>query len=381
MTDTTRVRAWRAQAQDPPRTDRRDGDAVLRTRALTVGYQGRGDAQRVVLSDLDLKLRAGELTCLLGPNGSGKSTLLRTAAGMQPALAGHAELAGDVVSSLSTLDRARRMAVVLTDQVDVGIMRATDLVALGRYPHTGWSGRLRAADRQTVRWALDACGATSLATRTVAELSDGERQRVLIARALAQQPQVLALDEPIAFIDVPRRVELTALLRDLARECGLAILMTTHDLDLAIRTADEVWLIEPGEPGALHVGAPEDLVLSGAIGRAFHSVDVTFDLMKGGFVSRSAPLARARVDGHGPGAVWARRALEREGLTLAASGDPDVVVWVVDGPQASDGPQLADGLRWRLSSGDHVSEHRRLGDLASTVRGLLPQLAGRRDRI
>lgn len=341
---------------------------VLRTFDLAVGYPGR--AQRdggahTVLAGLDLVARAGQLTCLLGPNGSGKSTLLRTLAGMQAPLAGRADLCGDPVDALPARERARRLAVVLTGAVDIGILRATDLVALGRHPHTGWDGRLRALDRAAVRWALDAVDATPLADRDVATLSDGERQRIMIARALAQQPRLLALDEPTAYVDVPRRMELTALLRDLARECTLGVLMTTHDLELALRTADVLWLIEPLEDGTrrMHVGAPEDLALSGAVGRAFASDGAHFDLDRGRFVPSLAPLGRVRIDGRGPEAGWAARAVEREGLVV----DPGASELVVT---------ALGGGRWRVEGAGETTEHGSLGEVAATVRGLLPRLAG-----
>lgn len=342
--------------------------AVMETRDLRVGYPGKRGAQTVVLGDLDVSLRAGELTCLLGPNGSGKSTLLRTLAGMQAPLAGTAWLLGDDVRRIPAMERAQRLAVVLTDQIDAGILRAADLVALGRYPYTGWGGRLRPADHACVQWALSVTGATPLADRNVAELSDGERQRVLVARALAQQPAVVALDEPIAFIDVPRRVELLGLLRGLARECGLAVLLTTHDLDLAIRTADTVWLIEPGTHARMHVGAPEDLVLTGAIARAFHSDEVAFDLTRGTFLPRPSSFGRARVLGTGLGAHWTARALEREGLAVVdGSQSADLTVEVID-----EGGEP----RWRLRSAAGTHEVASIGALLSALRGALPMLAG-----
>jgi iron complex transport system ATP-binding protein len=342
---------------------------VLTTRHLTVGYPAtRRRGERIVLEGLGLAARAGELTCLLGPNGSGKSTLLRTLAGMQPALAGEVALCGDPLDALSMRERARRLAVVLTDGVDAGSLRAVDLVALGRHPHTGWDGRLRPADHEAVRWALAAVGATPLAERDVAALSDGERQRVLIARALAQQPRLLALDEPVAFVDVARRLELTALLRDLAAECELGVVLTTHDIDLALRTADTVWLIEP-RPGLahhLHVGAPEDLVLSGAVDRAFASEAVRFDVKRGRFADITAPLGTARIEGDGIEARWAGRVVERQGLAL----DPAATALVVT---------AHGGGRWTVAAADARSEHRSLDEVGRRVRALLPTLASASD--
>src|SRR5262249_11763432 len=159
---------------------------------------------------------AGELACVLGPNGIGKSTLLRTLAGMQPPLRGSVEVAGSDLHTLTGTELARRLAVVLTDRVDVRGLSVRRVVELGRYAYSDWRGRLGAQDRHAVDRALDAAGACHLAERDVGRLSDGERQRVMIARALAQQPQLLVLDEPTAFLDVPSRVELMSLLRRLA---------------------------------------------------------------------------------------------------------------------------------------------------------------------
>jgi iron complex transport system ATP-binding protein len=333
----------------------------LATTGLTVGYHPGPRRETVVLADLDLVIEPGELVCLVGPNGSGKSTLLRTIAGMQPPLGGIALLCGHDVTDLSPAERARRLAVVLTDHPDVGMMTAVDLVALGRYPHTGWAGRLTDADWHHVAWAMGATGADAFAQRPVGELSDGERQRVLIARALAQQPRLLALDEAVAFVDVPRRVELVQILRNLARECGLAVLLTTHDLDLAIRHADTLWLLEPSAPhNRLNAGGPEDLVLAGAVGRAFASDEVTFDRSRGVFVPTPAILARVWVAGEGLRAEWTRRAMEREGLAIDESAAVTVDV--------SDAAWL---VRWPTGTRQHGT----IRGVVEHIRTLLPQLA------
>lgn len=337
---------------------------MLSTAGLAVGYHARR-RRTTVLAGLDLALEPGELICLLGPNGSGKSTLLRTLAGLQEPLAGEVRLLGERLPRLGALERARRLAVVLTDQPDVGLMRAADLVALGRHPHTGWSGRLGADDHAQVRWALEATGATALAHRSVAELSDGERQRVLIARALAQRPAVLALDEPIAFVDVPRRVELTQLLRRLARDSGLAVLLTTHDLDLAIRSADKLWLLEPlaGGGADLHVAAPEDLVLSGAIGRSFASAETHFDVTRGVFRAHRGDLGAVALTGEGVEAAWTIRALERAGYARAAPGEPALA--------SVDVLPAGSGTRWCLVVGEHTAMHTSIGALVADLRARL----------
>ncbi|MCI0346998.1 MAG: ABC transporter ATP-binding protein, partial [Chloroflexi bacterium] len=160
--------------------------AALHLDALTIGYAGHGPP-RVVAAGLRATVQPGTLTCLLGPNGVGKSTLLRTVAGLLPPLAGHASMQGQAIHALSARDRARRLSVVLTDAVTVPLLSAYELVALGRHPHTDRAGRLSAEDHRVVDQALEAVSAQDLADRIVTELSDGERQRVMVARALAQQ--------------------------------------------------------------------------------------------------------------------------------------------------------------------------------------------------
>ena len=308
---------------------------VLRAENLTIGYRLARRGERSVATGLNLQMEAGEMVCLLGPNGAGKSTLMRTIAGLQPALSGAVWLHGAKLDSLSAAERARRLSIVLTDRVDVGNLSAFGLVSLGRHPYTDWSGGLTENDQTVVHWALGAVGAAQLAHRPVLELSDGERQKVLIARALAQEPRLILLDEPTAFLDLPRRVEMMGMLRTLARETGRAILLSTHDLDLALRSADRLWLL--GGDGLLHQGAPEDLVLSGAFERAFASERVNFDTFSGSFRMEQPAAGIVHLHGEGLARRWTERALEREGFCVDEDRagmpaaeiiiDPDAPCW------------------------------------------------------
>jgi iron complex transport system ATP-binding protein len=239
---------------------------ALRTVDLAVGYRSRR-ASRVVLDQLNVAVRPGELVCVMGPNGAGKSTLLRTLARMQPAMSGVIELGGCDLRRLNQMELARRLSVVLTERLLVGALTGIHVVELGRYPHSGWLGRSSPRDREVVRWAIAVVGAEHLAARDYRTLSDGEQQRIMVARALAQEPLLLLLDEPTAFLDVPSRVELMGLLRRLARDQHLAVVVSTHDLDLALSSADTVWLIMPD--GRLRTGTPEDLVADGRVEEAF----------------------------------------------------------------------------------------------------------------
>jgi cobalamin transport system ATP-binding protein len=216
--------------------------AALSATHLEAGYRS-GRHVRPVLSVASLAARAGDFVAVIGPNGTGKSTLLRTLIGSQPSLAGEVFLDGHRIDRLDRVERARRIAVVLTDRVDPGLLTVGDVVMLGRHPHTGWSGYLTRRDVDVSRSAARQLGVDHLWNQAFSELSDGQRQRTLVARALAQEPTVLVLDEPTAFLDIGGRIELTVTLAELAHGHRLAVIVATHDLDLALSHADRVWLV------------------------------------------------------------------------------------------------------------------------------------------
>jgi iron complex transport system ATP-binding protein len=327
---------------------------ALRTHDLAVGYRRRRQ-RKAVLERVNLTVEPGNLVCLLGPNGIGKSTLIRTLARMQPALWGSVELGGKPLESLSATDLARRLGVVLTERVAVESLRARQVIELGRYPYSDWLGRLSDHDHEVVAWAIDAVGATHLAERDFARMSDGERQRVMVARALAQEPVLLVLDEPTAFLDVPSRVELMGLLRQLTRRDDVAVVVSTHDLELALRTADILWVIMPG--GELVTGAPEDVVMSGAIGQAFEGRQLRFHSEERTFRWLTGESGTAIVRGAGLAGAMARGVLEREGYAVVPDGtDGDVVV-------------EARGSGWRASASGRDDSGVDFASLAAFLRG------------
>jgi iron complex transport system ATP-binding protein len=331
--------------------------AMLTTNGLAIGYRGRRGHPTVVASGINLRLAEGELVCLLGPNGAGKSTLMRTVAGMQPPLAGGVLIDGEDVHAMAARERARRLSVVLTERVSGGLLTAYTLVGLGRHPHTNWTGKLTERDHNVVRRALAQVGAEDLAHRYVGDLSDGERQRVMLARALAQEPRMIVLDEITAFLDLPRRVEVMRLLRALARENGLGVLLSTHDLELALRSADEVWLLPMG--GRLIAGAPEDLVLSGAFEAAFASEGVDFDRSQGSFRVHQHFLGEVELMGiDGPERYWTVRTLEREGVRIWDGRGPTPDARITIGAQG----------RWEIDHAGRSVRHSRLQDLAADLR-------------
>jgi iron complex transport system ATP-binding protein len=303
---------------------------ILQTHSLAIGYTASRQPDVRVADDLTLSLQSGQLACLLGPNGAGKSTLMRSIAGMQKPLAGHVSLNGMDAHQLPPRELAQRLSIVLTERPNLGLLNGYALVALGRHPYTDWMGRLSQYDEDIVRWAVDAVGATDLAEQPVMELSDGQRQKLMIARALAQETDLILLDEPTAYLDLPRRVEIMALLRYLAHETGRAILISTHDLDLALRSADVLWLMSGG---AVRTGSPEDLVLNGAFEAAFHSEGVTFDRATGTFSLGEAHRATLRLQGDGIVAVWTRRALERAGYQVSDHGAQAAAMVTITGAE------------------------------------------------
>ncbi len=326
---------------------------LLETHALTIGYAGK--QPRLISQNISITLKAGELVCLIGPNGAGKSTLIRTLAGMQAPLGGKVTLLHDDVHRLPARDLAQRLSVVLTERVNPGLLTAAAVVALGRHPYTDWSGRLNANDNAIVREAIAAVGATALAERQITELSDGERQKIMIARALAQQPVLMILDEPTAFLDLPRRVEMMQLLQRLAHREARAILLSTHDLDLALRTADRIWLM--AGDGSLRTGAPEDLVLSGAFAEAFRAEGVDFDAATGAFRGSAAPRATIALHGDDLFATWTRRALERAGFNVTSNGGALAQV-------------EADAGRWQLNHAGQNAEYASVYELVEALKRL-----------
>ncbi len=339
-----------ADAVNPDRAD-----VALCLDDVTTGYSVRRTLRpsttRTVAGDLSATARRGELTVLLGPNGSGKSTLLRTICGLQPALDGTITLGGRDIRDLAADEVARAIAVVLTDRVDPGMLSGRELAALGRTPHLGLGGRMSSRDHAVVSWALDAVGASHLADRPASEMSDGERQRVLAARALAQEPTLLVLDEPTAFLDVPSRVALVELLRRAAREHQLAVVMSTHDLELALRVADHVWLLD--RTGRLDTGTPEQLALDGRIGAVFDSQALQFDPASGVFVldATVGDKRQVRVFGSEPAVSAACRLLGRESFGIATADDDGDVELSVDVGVGSVALRHA-GCTMRLSSVD-----------------------------
>ena len=240
---------------------------------LGIGYLSKDDTKWVA-QHLNGVIHGGELTCLLGRNGIGKSTLLRTLSAFQPALEGEVLMGDAPLSTCSDKELSQRIGVVLTEKPDVRNMTVAEMVGMGRSPYTGFWGTLSENDRQIVDEALLLVGIGELRGRMIHTLSDGERQKVMIAKALAQQTSVIYLDEPTAFLDFPSKVEMLQLLRNLAHEEQKTIFLSTHDVELSLQLADTIWLMERN---CLHIGTPQQLALEGVLGTFIERESVTFD--------------------------------------------------------------------------------------------------------
>lgn len=241
---------------------------------ITLDHLCTGYDRKVVARDLNTRLPEGLLVSLLGRNGVGKSTLFKTLAGFQPALEGAAYIDDTDTASLSRSEMSRRVSIVLTERVDVPAMRVDDLVALGRVPHTGFWGSLSETDRQAVDQAMQTVGISHLSGRRVCSLSDGERQKALIAKAMAQDTPVVLLDEPTAYLDFQSKLELMRMLAVLAHDMGKTVLISTHDVELAIQCSDLLWLLSPE---GLQTGTPDKLGKDGTIGSFFQNSHAQYD--------------------------------------------------------------------------------------------------------
>ncbi len=254
--------------------------AMVQLNGLATGYAGKR-GMMLVSSEIDATIYSGELTCLLGTNGAGKSTLLRTLSAFQPSLAGSIRIGGKALADYSDKELARQVGVVLTERCEVDNLTVQEIVGLGRTPYTGFWGNLQKEDKQVVADALEQVGIEGAANRMIQALSDGERQKVMIAKVLAQQTPVIFLDEPTAFLDFPSKVEIMRLLCALAHDRGKTVFLSTHDLELALQLADRLWLMDRGK--GIVTGTPEDLSLDGTLEHFFCRQGIAFDKRSGLF--------------------------------------------------------------------------------------------------
>ena len=311
-------------------------ETTIRLRDLSIGYPDKHNTKRVA-EHLNASIHSGELTCLLGSNGAGKSTLLRTLSAFQPPLGGTIDLLDRPLSTYDDRQLATVIGVVLTEKSDIRNMTVEELVGLGRSPYTGFWGTLKESDRRIVHEAIARVRIEPLTQRMVHTLSDGERQKVMIAKALAQETPIIFLDEPTAFLDFPSKVEVMQLLHNLTHTLQKTVFMSTHDLELALQIADKIWLMD--RTNGIAIGTPEDLSLEGKLSSFFSRKGITYDTETGFFRIDTDYRREIHLQGHGSRYAMVRKALQRNGIradrhvaddslhidTTGSAGDPFVI--------------------------------------------------------
>lgn len=312
-------------------------NALLTARHLRIGYIHKKE-ENCLFDDLNLSLAGGQMVCFMGPNGAGKSSLLRTLAGLQKPLSGKIE----VNAQPERTGHARQIAVVLTDKINTINLTVEDIITFGRYPYLGWNIRLTRTDKRIVETSIEQVRIQSILRKKVYELSDGQLQMVMIARALAQDTPIILLDEPTAHLDLNNRLEIMNLLRDLSRQTKKAILVATHELDLALQTADLIWLT--GQERNILTGLPEDLVLNDSFDEIFQFKG--FDLKTGKVRQQPYRNVTVRLTGDGPAFLWTRNALERSGFSVSTDEQETEITLAAD----------SGGLKWTVKTKNFLRE-------------------------
>ena len=319
--------------------------SILTTKNLSIGYSKKGKTD-IIQTGLNLQLRAGELVCLIGPNGSGKSTLLRTLTGLQKPLDGTSFIDGNDITKIKQHEKALMLALVLTERVDIENTSVYNLVSLGRHPHSDWWGNITENEDAIIREAIEMVHMDHKMHQNINELSDGERQRAMIAKALAQDTPIIMLDEPTAHLDLPNRVEIMLLLHKLAHKTQKAILLSTHELDLALQAADRIWLISSGH--GIECGVPEDLVFNGSFTRTFQSKSYFFNAANGNFSMNYPMTKKVWVSGDKTRMYWTLRALARAGYEVVHNAEVQILVtetgWSLNDKEISTVEELLNEL-------------------------------------
>jgi iron complex transport system ATP-binding protein len=293
-------------------------EKVLSLESLMIGYEKGRHAIPVYLP-VNASGRRGEIIAVVGRNGIGKSTLLRSIAGLQKPLAGTIKINDREISEYSKTGLAQILGYVSTEVVKVNNMRVYDLVSLGRFPHTNWYGKIKHSDHEVVMNCLEMTGMTALADMLITEISDGERQKAMIARVLAQDAAIMVMDEPTAFLDITSRYEIIHLMHHLADKKAGTIVFSTHDLNVAISEADKIWLMLDDD---LKEGSPEDLMLEGSFDKLFLSPEVRFNANDGTLTINKEERGSLYVEGTGSLKYWTEKALSRVGYLIISKKTP-----------------------------------------------------------
>ena len=285
---------------------------MLNTRELAVGYN-----RRILLQGISISLDRGKILTLIGPNGAGKSTILKTITRQLPPLGGKVFIGERSLGEISGKELAKQTAVVLTERVHPELMSCAEVVAMGRYPYTDMFGKLSEHDKDVIKASLERVHAEEIADQDFSTLSDGQRQRIMLARAICQEPEIIVLDEPTAFLDIRYKIELLDILRTMARDQGTTVIMSLHEVDLAMKISDELLCLD-GEKVAAY-GTPEDILSSNAIEKLYSIRSGSYNYLFGS-VELPKPAGEPKVfvlAGNGCGTTFFR-ALQKKGIPFAA---------------------------------------------------------------
>lgn len=296
-----------------------DGKPTLSASELTVGYKERKKSVNILFERVKFSIYPGDFVCLLGPNGSGKSTLLRIISGIQKPIDGEILIDGRNIAAYDSRELAKKISIVLTEIFDINNASVYSIVSMGRYPHNNWLGILRREDFEIVDNMLKVTDLLQYKDKNFFELSDGIRQKVMIARALAQDTPLILLDEPTAYLDAPSRIEIMHMLRHLAKQFRKSIIVSSHDLDLALQAADKIMLITKEKN--IEIDTPEDLVLNGHFETVFNTKEVKFHPQKGIFKKKAEKKITLKIVGSKTEIFWTERALERIGISIRPDKD------------------------------------------------------------
>jgi iron complex transport system ATP-binding protein len=322
-------------------------DNILSIENLSIGYGNAGKIRNMVYPGIALQARKGENIALIGRNGIGKSTLLRTIGRLQRPLKGKVLIKGKDINHFTKQEFARLVGFVSTEIIRLSNFRLFDLVALGRFPYTGLMGRLGKDDYNIINESIYHVGIEDLKYKSVNEVSDGERQRAMIARVLAQDTEIIILDEPTAFLDLPSKYEIIRLLNELTANKGKTIIFSSHDLSITLQESDRIWLMEIDK---IAEGAPEDLILNNEIYDLFDNPGMTFNLESGDFRLERKKTRKISLTGKGAAKYWTRRALERIGYEISDEIEEDLNIQVDDNKKPAEWILMIKGNKIKCNS-------------------------------
>jgi iron complex transport system ATP-binding protein len=335
---------------------KRNPKEILSLDSLKIGYSS-GKTKKALLPPLNACAVSGELIAVIGRNGIGKSTLLRTLAGLQEPLGGEINYNGRNVKDYSRMELALKVGYISTEIVKVSNMSVYDLVALGRFPHTNWIGKIEKEDHERILDAISKTSMGSFCQKNVSELSDGERQKAMIARILAQDTGIMVMDEPTAFLDIAAKYEILHLLHHLSGDSGKTIIFSTHDLQMAISQSDKIWLILDDN---LIEGAPEDLMIAGAFDHLFSSTSVSYNTEDGSFSFRSETMGSIYIEGTGNMRFWTEKAINRAGFSIAKEKTSIFIILPTEST-----------TYWQISSKSKISGYKSVYELIGGLKSIV----------